>query len=449
MMSQTQKETVFIYLDIVQETIKRRKFSKILEDYIEGKLEKNPKTQFGLLLFDENGLPVFMKDQMDAKAITKNLKSEWKSRTEESELEHGIMYCLSELAAIAQKEAGSFRIVIISDLPSNKDSQYEDAIYGLIETVRNFPTFIDIIRIGTQKFYKDDVKLRIITTKTAGGLFYAKDEEELTSILSGLTKNKQLPDLLPEGGQVIDEEYKKYYEHIATELLPLDAEDSPNCTMCGMENCNYCHNTTDVPRKCFQCGVQYHDCCAALFSYRKNIGLKHIFRCQNCEALIKLDEQFVLQINQKEHPDEYDEEIMDDLFGGPEEEEEEINEEAEEIFDVKSVEEPEVEVKEIETPAKKKDKKSLGTIKSGKVEMKMTVFGMRPVATGGAKPDVEMVDQEEKIEKPKETTELAAVKSLRAKRQQRRKRVIVCKFCSAYLKASEKTCPKCGHPVWR
>jgi hypothetical protein len=170
---------------------------------------------------------------------------------------------------------------------------------GLVETIRNFPTFIDIIRVGQQRFYKDDVKLRVITVLTNGGLFYLTTPKTLNNTMLGLVKNKKLPDLLEDGGQVIEVNKKKYYENLAKDLLPLSPSDLNLCQLCKKPACGYCNNAEDTPMKCYNCGTTYHECCAALYSWKVNIGLKHVFRCITCGTLLKLMEENVYAINGK------------------------------------------------------------------------------------------------------------------------------------------------------
>ncbi len=186
---------------------------------------------------------------------------------------------------------------MISDLPSNKDAEYTEALMNLVETVRTFPTFIDIVRYGQQHLYKDDVKLRIISTVSAGGLFYCANVKQLQETLMGLVNNKILPDLLPTGGQSIDISKKGYYENLALNLQPLEPDEALLCRLCSSAVCNFCNSDGDQPKKCPNCGKQFHECCAAMYSWKKNIGFKHIFRCPECHTLLKLDEEVVYKLN--------------------------------------------------------------------------------------------------------------------------------------------------------
>ena len=66
--------------------------------------------------------------------------------------------------------------------------------------------------------------------------------------------------------------------------------------MCQKELCPICNTYSDEILKCYNCGAKFHGCCAAEYSISNNIGYKHIFRCPQCESLLKMDEEIVNQI---------------------------------------------------------------------------------------------------------------------------------------------------------
>ena len=298
MSEQNKPENIIIYLDLMAEIISRKELNKAIENFLKEKLKKNPQTVFSLFYFTETKDPFNSEETSDLKAFLKGLEQNWKQRTKkESFFENGLFYCVSTLAAKAIHKDANYRIVVISDIPSNKNAEYTQALMNLVETVRTFPTFIDIIRVGRQRLYKDDVKLRIISTISGGGLFYNENGKELFTTLNGLAKNKALPDLLPEGGQAIDRDKIEYYNNLSHSLEPLQTNQVPLCRLCNALQCNFCGSAEDLPKKCPNCGTQYHECCAALYAWKINIGVKHIFRCMTCGMLIKLSEETVYKIN--------------------------------------------------------------------------------------------------------------------------------------------------------
>jgi hypothetical protein len=170
----------------------------------------------------------------------------------------------------------------------------QQALFDLLEKVKILPTFVDIVRVGAAKFYADDVKLKIITSDTGGGMFYAESADYLAGVLDTLTKDKQTQNVLTsaEMKELMPED-KAFYEKPASDLITPEPGENPTCTICNMPVCPVCLDKDDTPYKCFNCGSGFHDCCAANYSAMKNIGFIHIFRCPTCETLLKLDEDFV------------------------------------------------------------------------------------------------------------------------------------------------------------
>ena len=297
---QSQKfENIIFYLDLTGKLIKKKELSKIVSNFLKVKSSKNPLSNFGLLLFKEDGSPDFISDTKDMGVIVKKIDNDWKNRqVEASFLENGLMYCLSNLASQSAKKSGDNRVIVISDSPSNKSTEYQDALIDLVEIVKFMPTYIDIIRVGEKRFYSDDVKLRIITSTSNGGLFYVENSNKLNGILQALTKNKKKAHLnMPDSPVLIDDTNKLFYENLATDLLTADMGETGACLVCGndfFEGDNIAHSRL---LKCYNCGSLYHEEHIAKYTFEHNIGLPHLFRCLKCDVLLKLNEILVLNIN--------------------------------------------------------------------------------------------------------------------------------------------------------
>lgn len=322
----TKFEIILIYLDLISsKTIKKKELTKIIKKFIDSKKKKNPLSRFGLLFFKEGGSPEFKGDFDDTSKLIKKISNEWNSReVGESFLENGLFYCLSHIASIATEKGGDFRVMVISDFPSNKNDDYHEALLSVLSAVRYIPTFIDIIRIGNQRFYKDDVKLRIITNTASGGLFYAQNAKELESILVALTRNKRMASLNQIEGKIyIDEENKEFYENLASGLLtPEPGETEGICYLCKTKYCKDCEEEFSHFLKC-TCGALFHAAHIGKYSFENNIGLPHIFRCPSCDNMLKMDELTVLKINgitpqpPEEEPEELDEEEEEEYYEEP------------------------------------------------------------------------------------------------------------------------------------
>jgi hypothetical protein len=442
MAEQNKPENIIIYLDLIGENINKKDLTKSLDFFMKEKLKKNPRSVFSLFYFTETDEPYNSPDFSDSKEIIKILDQNWKRREQkESNFENGLFYCISTFAPRVSKSDANYRILVISDLPSNKNSEYVEALMSLVETVRTFPTFIDIIRIGHQRLYKDDVKLRIISTISAGGLFYCENAKQLQDTLSGLVKNKVLPDLISTGGQAIDIKNKAYYENLALFLQPLNVNDVPNCRLCGSALCNFCNDAVDQPKKCPNCGKQYHECCASIYSWKQNIGFKHIFRCPECQTLIKIDEDIVYKINSEVKDDEdVDEKLMtntneQEVWTPPVE----ANEAAETII-------PEEQTMVVPPePSEAKPVPSAGT-EQKKIIQPRGMFGPKIVVQGKApsqQPAENLAESEPNMNEKNETQD--SLQAIREKRRARKsENLVMCPICSSIVKPDQKVCPKCG-----
>ncbi|MHA1732882.1 MAG: zinc-ribbon domain-containing protein [Promethearchaeota archaeon] len=302
-------EDIYFYIDLASEKgVKKKDLVRAVQKFFKSRAKIGLLGgQYGVFFFKEGGVPFLSANKTDAAGVVKVISEDWNARAHESYLENGLFYCLSDVANHFQSDAGrQLRIIIISDTPSgasSSDSEAQEektkALLDLVEKFKFFPTFIDIIRVGKEKFYPDDVKLRLITMTTNGGLFYAEDAKTLEKVLNGLAINKNTAPLDPTGaGTYIGPEHKPFYEKLASELLPTDAGGT--CCVCQQESSPYSEGLED--RKddasvCFNCNVLYHDLCAARYSFEHNIGLYHIFRCKRCGALLKVKESLVQRVN--------------------------------------------------------------------------------------------------------------------------------------------------------
>ncbi len=113
----------------------------------------------------------------------------------------------------------------------------------------------------------------------------------------------------PETSSKILEEDKIFYEKLAVDLISLDSEEEERCDICEKEVCPICSAYSDEVHKCFNCNAKYHACCAADYSISNNIGFNHLFRCIQCDTLLKLDEEYVEMIFEEEYEEQQEQEL--------------------------------------------------------------------------------------------------------------------------------------------
>ncbi|MFX1356455.1 MAG: hypothetical protein ACFFA8_04150 [Promethearchaeota archaeon] len=288
-------EEFIFYVDLLTDFLKKKPLIKGISGFTKEKEKYNSLSSYGVLLFQEKGAPITVYDAKIIDPVIEVINDKWDEREiKQSYLENGLFEILSYVFRKSQKARKNYRIIIISDTPSKLSEDYHTALYDLLIKARRFDTFIDIIRIGDAKFYDDDVKLKVISSETHSGVFYCNDPKLFPNILISLVQSKtEFNVIQPDQDDYILEEDKTFYERLAVDLISLDSEDKEICDICQQELCPICDAHSDEIHKCYNCNIKYHTCCAAEYSISNNIGFKHLFRCVQCDTLLKLDEDIV------------------------------------------------------------------------------------------------------------------------------------------------------------
>jgi hypothetical protein len=292
-------EDCYIYLDLTKDLLKKKDLIKYIKFYIEEKNKINIKGHYGILIFQEEGNPVFITDKKDSSIITKAIEENWKSRAKTtSYFENGLFYVFGYIAETTRKKSKFNRVIVITDTPSDLNEEYQEALFNLVTKIKHFPTFIDIIRLTEQetRFQKDDVKLNILASDTKGGIFYVKDKKEFSSIIKKLIKSKQIVSLFadrPDEMKISSEDYA-FYNNLAKKLIKGNFQQKLDCEICQKEVCPVCSKDTDIPMICNDCKTAYHLCCITEHTINHNIGIPHIFRCPKCDVLLKIDQNLIV-----------------------------------------------------------------------------------------------------------------------------------------------------------
>ncbi len=293
-------EDIFFYLDLTKEILKKKEVVKAIKYYISEKNKTNIKGHYGLLIFQDAGNPVFITDKKDSDIIENAIEENWKNRPKKrSFFENGLFYIFSYIAETVKKKSRHNRIIIITDTPSDLSEDYTDALFGLVSKIKMIPTFIDIIRVSEEeeRFFRDDVKLNILSSDTKGGIFYLSDKKEFISIIKKLTKSKQLISTFEEISDKIKIKKEDYdfYSRLAKNLVPSQPNDvGLKCHLCQEEICPCCTDINDILHVCESCKSAFHSCCVTNYTIQNNIGIPHIFRCPKCDILLKIDQDEIV-----------------------------------------------------------------------------------------------------------------------------------------------------------
>jgi len=293
-------EDIFFYLDLTKEILKKKEVIKAIKYYISEKNKTNIKGHYGLLIFQDAGNPIFITDKKDSEIIENAIEENWKNRPKkQSFFENGLFYIFSYIAEAVKKKSRHNRIVIITDTPSDLSEDYTDALFGLVSKIKVIPTFIDIIRVSEkeERFFRDDVKLNILSSDTKGGIFYLSDKKDFISIIKKLTKTKQLVSTFEEllvKTKIKKEDYD-FYSRLAKNLIPSHPNDvGLKCHLCQEEICPCCADINDTLMICESCKSAFHSCCVTNYTIQNNIGIPHIFRCPKCDILLQIDQDEIV-----------------------------------------------------------------------------------------------------------------------------------------------------------
>jgi len=448
-------EEFIFYIDLTTDFLKKKTLSKSISSFIKDKEKFNTLSSYGILLFQEDDNPITVYDAKDFEAISDVIDEKWETReTEKSLFENGLFEILAYIFRKSREARKNYRVIIISDTPSLLSEDYHNALYDLLIKAKKFDAFIDIIRVGDQKFYADDVKLKVVSSETHGGVFYCTEAKLFLNILRSLIQSKsEFIVVQPEEDDDIFEEDKIFYEKLAVDLISLDSEEEEKCDLCEREICPICDAHSDEVHKCFNCNAKYHACCAANYAIANPIGFNHLFRCIQCDTLLMLDEEYVEMIYREEHEEEVEVELTE--FGIEERIIEEDHIEAE-IFEEEQIEEQSFEEdeeelvigKEILGPEKLKPPPKLVKPQSSLTPTKKVkvggYFGVEiTIKPNGLNNDLVPPATETIVSDSEGTTQVKEKISITSLKPPRRITIKFCQICGFTLKATS-LCPKCG-----
>jgi len=448
-------EEFIFYIDLITDFIKKKNLIKSIGTFIKEKAKFNTLSSYGLLIFQKDDNPVTLYDKKDFEAFTELINEKWETRElKRSFFENGLFEILAYVFRKSKDVRKDYRIIIISDTPSTLSDDYHNALYDLLIKAKKFDTFIDIIRVGGEKFYNDDVKLKVVASETHGGVLYCNNAKSFLNIIISLIQSKSEFNVVQtDANSQILKEDKIFYEKLAVDLISLDSEEEEKCDICEKEVCPICSAYSDEVHKCFNCNVRYHACCAADYSISNNIGFNHLFRCIQCDTLLKLDEEYVDMIYEEEYEEQIEQESVSPEIIDKSTEEEYIEENLikEQVIEDQIVEEDYDQViigEGILNPEKFKSPPSLSKPPSIVTPSKKVrvggFFGQKvSVKPNGSNNNLVSSATESGVSDTEGSTQVEEKISITTLRPPRRSTVKLCKMCG-YTLIGASICPKCG-----
>ncbi len=300
----SESEEIIFYLDLSTEFLKKKTLLKSIKSFSEGNNKANIDSTYGFVIFKKEK-EVFSVYDKDTSFIIETIDDLWEEREiGSSYFENGLYETLAHVFKKSRTFPKRYRVIVFSDSPSTQSEDYHSALYNLVLKAKNFSTYIDIIRIGEEKFYDDDVKLKVITSETYGGTLYCSDNKQFSNYLNSLIRSKSEFNMIQTESSKISEDEHIFYDRLATDLITISPDDNKTCILCEQKICPICEALSDEVHKCYNCDGPYHSCCATEYSIVNNIGLPYIFRCPQCSAILKLDKDFVNMVLEEKSEDQ-------------------------------------------------------------------------------------------------------------------------------------------------
>lgn len=282
-------EDCLIFYGFSPEIKRFRKVFNQISDFVKNKIEIDPSGRFNFILYLESGPNYLDQFTLNSEHLLKTLKL-LSNNIIKANSAQGILFGLSLLIENFKKTSNKlFRLLVLLDTSASKIPPYEfSLIEKLINDFRIFPFYIDIISLETQS--NEDLELlKKIATSCNGEFYQIKDVDDLDPLLTTLVKKKFAMEYLYS-------RYKLNRHQGETQTVYLSLADRLDafhehaiCSICFQED-------NKGIMQCPSCGILAHKKCWALWAINLDRVMPHIFRCPNCFYLLKLDRDFVIDV---------------------------------------------------------------------------------------------------------------------------------------------------------
>ena len=288
-MESTKSEDCLIFYAFTPGITKMRQVYNSIADFMKNKQFVDPSDRFNLIVFLRDGPNYLDHFTFDPENILQTLKSLNKNITS-ANIAGGIFLAITFIIEVYKKISEKiFRLfILVDDGAYEIPDEYLLALEELIRKVKDMPFFIDTILIGSP--YSDQAqKLLKLTNLCNGELYGIKNIKDLNPILTSLSEKKYVsePSFVKQRLRMILPDNQPFYINLA---------DVPN-KVNGIATCSICFQRDDHGIvKCPSCDTIAHDVCWAQWTETSNIGIPHVFRCHNCFNILKLDKEFILDV---------------------------------------------------------------------------------------------------------------------------------------------------------
>ena len=294
-MESKKSEDCLIFYGFTPEVTKLRQVYDPIADFMRNKQIIDPSDRYNLILFLKDGPNYLDHFTFDPEYILNTLKS-LNREIVTPNIAGGIFIAITFIIEVYKKISEKlFRLIILLDEGAYEiPNDYLPALEELIKKVKDMPFFIDTVLIGSAYSYQAQ-KLLKLTNLSNGELFGITNTKELGPILSALSEKKYVsePSFVKQRLRMILPDNEPFYINLA---------DNPS-NVSNVATCSICFQRDDHGIvKCPSCDTGAHEVCWAQWAETTNIGISHVFRCHNCFNILKLDKQFVYDVQNGKIP---------------------------------------------------------------------------------------------------------------------------------------------------
>jgi hypothetical protein len=262
---------------------------KELSRFFKRKQELDSTDRFNFIAFESNG-PVYFEDFLFDPQYILNGLQDLTPTLSRPNIGGAIMVAVTFIIDVFKTVGGKlYRIIALTDRNTPPLANVE-VVQTLMDQVREFPVFVDFVRVNTDD-PKEDLKLMRFARSNNGDVLYAKNEKEIGRTLEELAKKKKVLKSSESGEKYsLSDENEPFFYNLAQDPWDVDESEAKG------KRCLVCGDTKAPLIKCPKCNTITHGPCLAQWAKMSNIGFPHIFRCMQCYNLLRLPKPFVLDV---------------------------------------------------------------------------------------------------------------------------------------------------------
>lgn len=179
-----------------------------------------------------------------------------------------------------------FRLIILTDSRSLPiPTPYLLELQKIVDKVFTFPFFLDVVRLNIDDT-EEDKKLMSLAKRCNGEIHEINSMDTMGDILEVLAiKRPIFSESLPVRGYIqIPKANESFYENLGEPMIAYEEK----------EKCSICFSEDEGPlMQCPNCLSIAHKVCLANWAKKAHIGMRNVFRCHHCYYLLKLDREFI------------------------------------------------------------------------------------------------------------------------------------------------------------